>query len=611
MVSPLLGLALALPVPATVVAATHQGEAGEVRALQQAEAWHELVARDALLTFTRSAAIEARRDLKRGPGAEWAEAVALLALGEGGDAGDHELLVERAREGATRVRRGALFALGTLRPAGVTELETMVNDADPEVASAALLGLALAETPRAEAALEAHGRSSRATAEVARGARAFRQRLATASPGEVFETYLALRWAAARRYGFVDGMRWAAHLEADLARSDEFLDRVILTASAELGEGPRRDHLLEILLAPGTPERLRGAVRGMPGELARLLESGLWQPAGAAEWEALIDEIERRGVRAADHPVLILAAGRPSMARRAGLLLVSDGVAEGFELVATDLFAAEPERRLAVAVALGGLDDPARRPDLARLRRDEDPRVRAAALVSLVRLGDQPAIDTLAGLLEQGPSPARHHALDSLCQASADTSLHGFLDGALRRTDLAPDERLGVEIALSLHGRIQPREGLRKALDGSLDPELFEPLVRALAQSPSQEDLQRLRDVYPVENAFELNATLAEVLIANRDAGASGLLHHALWRGPWNRSILAAGLIVRLGGLQALHNELVSPPEGAREEDLRRVGFALGEWGGLAEVEVLARRRRSGDPALQGAFLGALSARTQ
>ncbi|NUP96488.1 MAG: hypothetical protein HUU28_10035, partial [Planctomycetaceae bacterium] len=47
---------------------------------------------------------------------------------------------------------------------------------------------------------------------------------------------------------------------------------------------------------------------------------------------------------------------------------------------------------------------------------------------------------------------------------------------------------------------------------------------------------------------------------------------------------------------------------GAR--DLRRVGFALGEWGGVNEVEWLSARISPAEPALQGAVLGALGQRT-
>ena len=67
---------------------------------------------------------------------------------------------------------------------------------------------------------------------------------------------------------------------------------------------------------------------------------------------------------------------------------------------------------------------------------------------------------------------------------------------------------------------------------------------------------------------------------------------------------------MRARGIQGLHDELASAPTEARPEDLRRIGYALGQWGGLAAVEALARRRGSGDPALQGAYLGALATRT-
>jgi hypothetical protein len=120
-----------------------------------------------------------------------------------------------------------------------------------------------------------------------------------------------------------------------------------------------------------------------------------------------------------------------------------------------------------------------------------------------------------------------------------------------------------------------------------------------------------MRALFPVEDSRSLNVELALALVQTRDPGAVGLLRQGIWRGPWNRSVLSAGLLVRHGGVQALHDELASPPAGATDVDLRRVGFALGEWGGLGEVDVLARRRRASDPALQGAFLGALATRTQ
>jgi hypothetical protein len=64
-----------------------------------------------------------------------------------------------------------------------------------------------------------------------------------------------------------------------------------------------------------------------------------------------------------------------------------------------------------------------------------------------------------------------------------------------------------------------------------------------------------------------------------------------------------------VAGLEALIDELDTAPRTAGDRDLRRVGFAIGEWGGLSAVEKLARERRETDPGLQGALLGALAAR--
>ena len=89
-------------------------------------------------------------------------------------------------------------------------------------------------------------------------------------------------------------------------------------------------------------------------------------------------------------------------------------------------------------------------------------------------------------------------------------------------------------------------------------------------------------------------------------------LRIALWRAPFHRSQLAAALLVDLQGIDALRFELETPPpQGSRPEDRRRVGFALGELGGLAQVDLLFDRVGAGDPGLQGAVLGALSARTR
>lgn len=119
-----------------------------------------------------------------------------------------------------------------------------------------------------------------------------------------------------------------------------------------------------------------------------------------------------------------------------------------------------------------------------------------------------------------------------------------------------------------------------------------------------------MRAQFPSPQNFELNVELGLALLKNRDAGMLSLLRQALWSGPWHRSLLAAALLIDLDGLEALRVELVRPPSDSTLAGQRRIGYALGHWGGLEEVERLARRSRANDPALQGALLGALAART-
>jgi sugar phosphate isomerase/epimerase len=63
---------------------------------------------------------------------------------------------------------------------------------------------------------------------------------------------------------------------------------------------------------------------------------------------------------------------------------------------------------------------------------------------------------------------------------------------------------------------------------------------------------------------------------------------------------------------RTLASWIFKPPPTARSEDIRRLGFALGTWGGLTAFDALQETigSRPDDPALQGALLGALLART-
>jgi hypothetical protein len=67
-----------------------------------------------------------------------------------------------------------------------------------------------------------------------------------------------------------------------------------------------------------------------------------------------------------------------------------------------------------------------------------------------------------------------------------------------------------------------------------------------------------------------------------------------------------------VGGPGSLRDEVHRIPTSASSRDLRRLGFAIGEWGGLEAVEYLQDREnlQMRSPVLQGAILGALGRRT-
>ena len=136
-------------------------------------------------------------------------------------------------------------------------------------------------------------------------------------------------------------------------------------------------------------------------------------------------------------------------------------------------------------------------------------------------------------------------------------------------------------------------------------------MVRALSRGTNARELEALRRQFPDTLDMQLNIEIGLALVRNRDPVGRLFMRKALWSAPWNRSVLAAALVVDQQGLHGLVEELNTPPSRVSDNDLRRIGFALGELGGVDQVEALARRRSSGDPVLQGAYLGALGVRTQ
>jgi hypothetical protein len=191
-----------------------------------------------------------------------------------------------------------------------------------------------------------------------------------------------------------------------------------------------------------------------------------------------------------------------------------------------------------------------------------------------------------------------------------DPRIRPHLVRALGLDKVEGEVRESVELALAREGRIGDREVLRSWLQEGRPRPLRSAAIRALGRRLEEQDLELFRTMFPLEEELDLNVELAVVLVRNRDPQALQMLRRILWQGDWNESVLAGGLLMRGGGVHSLLVELDSPPAGSDARDLRRVGFALGQWGGIEAVEILARRRAEDDPGMQGAYLGVLSTRT-
>jgi len=206
-------------------------------------------------------------------------------------------------------------------------------------------------------------------------------------------------------------------------------------------------------------------------------------------------------------------------------------------------------------------------------------------------------------------SPLAQGFVEALLPASSDRRVRELLSVARHRV---PDGlRLRVDSELALYGDARSRAALREALlERSPRGPTGVRAVYALGRGAGLADLEVLRELFPIGDDVDVDAELACALIEFRDAEVLPILRAALWSDPWNRSVLAGALLISHGGVEALRAELARPPAGVSERDLRRVGFALGEWGGASEVDRLGGRVGAADPALQGALLGALAART-
>jgi hypothetical protein len=596
-------------------------EDAAVRKLEyELAAWQLRNERDARIGFTPLSASQARLALEAPDLAGGQLAAALYTLGVTGSVAVRPQLRLWATDGESAVRQAAMLGLAELgvQLAGGEELlSELVDDPDPAVAECALLGLLQARPDLGRARVEALRGSAHALADAAPRLLAWLDGSATrGSPA--LDRRFDLRWAAAKRFGTVDGKAWVVLVLEGLQDSDSFLEELVLHEAARLQLPGVRDHLVELLLAAPSAPRVRAVVRALPVELDAMIGADVWAPGSPEVWEALLDEALDAGVAALMPRMLQKAAGDEALAPAVVARLARTN-REYEEHVLRGLRSRDAGVRATVARGVGDARLVRFLPQLEQLAEDRALRVRCDALAARIRLGDGGARATVRDLFVRGRERSsereRSLTLDALHAAGRGKLVLDFIESLV--DDLPPGrERCALQATLQLRGRTVDTAPMRSLLDEErLGDASSLRMLEALGRVPDQNDLEFLARTFPLESNRRANLVIAQALVRSGHERVQPLLHAATWGGAWNLSVLAAAVVKERYGINLLFHWAVKPPASAAVEDERRVGFAIGEWGTLQAVDELARRlgvvAGADRPVLQGALLGALAARTQ
>lgn len=612
-------LALALPPGAPQrapdpAAPASQGIGPAVAALPSVEEWRGLLERDKTTQFSARTAAEARAMLAATGISPERRAAALMALGCASAEGERARLEEIARHGQGVERVAAILALGEMNAGATVLLLEIVDAEDGLVRECALL------------ALLRDGRNAgrRRVEEIAAddghpAARAARDLLvhafdpAASGPTSAGAALLRLRWDAAREFGLIEGQAWKVLAIRELAEDPVLLGEVVLGALPGLRRPGVADHLMEQVLHGRGLARLRAAVAILPRELSELVANDLWRPANVEEWRAILDEIDNRHVERIALDLVLAAVDVPEVSWRAVELLGMAGEESDGALLAVDPSVLDVPARVNLAVALGATPESSWIGRFPALREDPDARVRVAYLVAGLRHDMRKATAEVEERVRTASHPEHVATISALSRVARDPRAGVLLEERLAEADGA--EKLAIATALCRAGRLAGRAVVRDALSSDPPPRGLAAveLVRALGRNGSSEDVEVFRTLFPRPDDRVLDVELARTLAEIGDRSVEPLLRSAIWNSEFDVSVLAAGLLLDHGGPFAIVRELANPPVTAASSDLRRVGFAVGQWGGPAEYERLARELHatSAHPAIQGAWLGALASRTR
>ncbi|MEM1449792.1 MAG: HEAT repeat domain-containing protein [Planctomycetota bacterium] len=581
----------------------------------------ELVARDARIGFDRRSAAFARVDLDELEPGDHGRTAALMALGAAGSVEARGRLVQETGPGRlTKERGAAAYALGELRGRIGDGLEVLIQltaDDEPTVARAALVALVRSGEAegRSRVAKIAGGEDS--LADEARRILAHRADPTHADPPASFRILYAYRWDAARNYGVVDGKVWGAALMEELADNEVFLEALVLQLVRDIELDDANDHLLEILFEGERAQRIITATEMMPFEVEALVDAGVWRPADWKEWKWLVLTVLHEELQSIFPRTLNLSIDEPvTRPIAAGLLQSTSDRYE--ELLLKAFEDDDPRNRAYAAYAVGASESTDFIPRLKELCTDPVAWTRANAIVALIRMksqtGVERALDILAVPFDQREPLISSYLFEALSRAAPDPEVLLFLQEIV--SDLSGPDLAAADSILLLHRVPRDTAVLRRELP-LMNPTTPEAVrgIRALGQQPSSRDRRLLVRLFPRESAINANLELASALARAGHRSVEQLLQAAIWKLDWNLSILAAGVVVQTYGMPTLVAWAVTPPADVTDEDVRRVGYAVGEWGGMPSLEELRRALGTTGgaelPALQGAVLGALAARTR
>ncbi|HVS17191.1 MAG TPA: hypothetical protein VMT18_01235, partial [Planctomycetota bacterium] len=516
MLAPLVLVLLAVPAlqssstPAERFAASNPGAV-----IDSGLAWDALVARNARAGFAPLSGRNAQLFLasEEGTGAApEARAAAFAALGIAEMRAERARLEKATAAGTPLERRAATLGVGRLGPGSTPLLLRIAAQAEPLQAECALLALLYSGQPDARAHVEARAAEEPAIAALV----AFARDPDSAPESGAGRLWLELRWAAARRFGLIDGRAWRQLLLEQLYEERLFLDRLVYRSAIRLRRPGVHDHYLGALLEDSGEEALRAAASVLPNEIAQMIQHGLWSPS-AEQWPILLDEIRERRLESLAEPLLVQALEQPGVGGVAALLLMRAGNSRGRKILEGEMATGGARLRRMTAESLGDSGSATYLGWLAVLREDEDLGVRAAALVAQVQLGNSGARKTLAIFLVNPELAAKEMPLElligALARAAENKAISEVLAEALPA--LEGEVHLRAAAALARVGRPLGIQALREVLRPDQPPRgaLGAELVRALGAYPDNSDLQRMIDFFPQENDLEVNTALAEVLL--------------------------------------------------------------------------------------------------